>query len=49
MGHIIDIYGMWSSESMVDTIFQLSAPYNVEQLQSVLGMAGYLRQFVTIY
>ena len=46
---IVDRLGTRPAPSKIDAITQLSRPNTVEEVQVLLGMTGYLRQFVTQY
>ena len=47
VGMIVDRLGTRSTPSKIDAITQLSRPNTVEEVRVLLGMTGYLRQFVS--
>ena len=49
LGIIIDRFGIRPAPSKIEAITQLSQPSTVEEVQVLLGMAGYLRKFVPNY
>ena len=46
---IVDRLGTRPAPSKIDAITQLSRPNTVEEVRVLLGMTGYLRQFLTQY
>ena len=49
VGVIVDRLGTRPAPSKIDAITQLSRPNTVEEVRVLLGMTGYLRQFVPQY
>ena len=49
VGMIVDRLGYRPAPSKIHAITQLSRPNTVEEVRVLLGMTGYLRQFVTQY
>ena len=46
LGMIVDRFGIRLGSSKIEAITQLSQPSTVEEVRVLLGMAGYLRNFV---
>ena len=46
---IVDRFGIRPAPSKIEAITQLSQPSTVEEVRVFLGMAGYLRKFVSNY
>lgn len=46
LGHVFSELGCQLDSSRIEAIQKLTAPTNVKQLQSVLGMVNYVRDFV---
>ena len=46
LGHTVSAKGIQTDPAKIKAVFELSEPSNLEQVRSVLGLAGYYRKFI---